>query len=107
MKSVQTDYMILQTSSRDVGDLHYAFTLIILVESSVSTGQADILAVMAAVIEKYPENCFAAAANFQNMFFMFQGGNRCPFQVVAYRTGDGRSTVTMDMSFNSLHRNYS
>ena len=107
VKSVQTDNMILQTSCGDVGDLHYTFTLIILVECSVSAGQADIFAVMAAVIKQNPENSFAAATNFQNMLFMFQGGNCCPFQVVAYRTGDGGSTVTMDMSLNGLHRDYS
>jgi len=58
---------------------------------------------MAAIIKQNPENCIAAAANLQNMFFTFKSSNRGPFQIAADRAGDGGCTVTMNKSFNSLH----
>ena len=74
-QSVQANDTILQSSCRYIGDLHYAFALVILVECFISTGQADSLAVMSAVIEQDPENRFTTATNFQDMFFIFEGGN--------------------------------
>ena len=58
---------------------------------------------MAPVIKQNPENCFASASDFQDMFLILEGCNRCPFKVTADRAGDGGSTVAVNMALNGLH----
>jgi len=94
---------ILQSPCGYVGDLCEALALIVLVECCICSGQVYSLTVMAPVIEQNPKNSFAAASDFQDMFLILAGCNRCSFQFTADRAGDGGSTVIVNMALNSLH----